>query len=312
MKKGIKVIHLAQDNNLEIIAGEKGLETLVYEAMISRPGIELAGFMDFFDEKRVILMGSKETSFLELFSEAEQEQRLRNIFKLKPPAMIFSTNVQIKDVYKKLGDAYHIPILKSNLRTTALNSKLYGYLQDYLAIRQTVHGVLLDINGMGTLIIGKSGIGKSETALELVKRGHMLISDDRVDVFQKDVGTLIGEAPKILERYLEVRGIGIIDVISMYGVGSYRDSKKIRLVVELEKWEQGKHYDRLGLESNMIKYFDTEIPKVTIPVLPGRNVALLVESAAMNEKLKYLGYHAAFNLTRDIMRSINENEKKSK
>ena len=312
MKKGIKVIHLAQDNHLEIIAGEKGLETYISEEMISRPGIELAGFMDFFDRKRVILMGSKETSFLELFSEEEQEQRLRNIFKLAPPAMIFSTNVNVKALYKRLGDEYGIPILKSNLRTTALNSKLYSYLQDYLATRKTVHGVLLDINGMGTLIIGKSGIGKSETALELVKRGHMLISDDRVDVFQKDVGTLIGEAPQILERYLEVRGIGIIDIISMYGVGSYRDSKKIRLVVELEKWEQGRHYDRLGLESNTIKYFDTEIPKVTIPVLPGRNVALLVESAAMNEKLKYLGYHAAFNLTRDIMRSINENEKKSK
>lgn len=312
MKKGIKAVQLAQDNHLEILAGKKGLETFISEQMISRPGIELAGFMDFFDKNRVILMGSKETSFLDLFTEEEQETRLRNIFKQNPPAMIFSTNVLVKDVYKKLGDEYGIPILKSNLRTTALNSKLYGYLQDHLAIRQTVHGVLLDINGMGTLIIGKSGIGKSETALELVKRGHMLISDDRVDVFQKDVGTLIGEAPQILERYLEVRGIGIIDIISMYGVGSYRDSKKIRLVVELERWEQGRHYDRLGLESNMIKYFDTEIPKVTIPVLPGRNVALLVESAAMNEKLKYLGYHAAFNLTRDIMRSINENEKKSK
>jgi HPr kinase/phosphorylase len=166
----------------------------------------------------------------------------------------------------------------------------------------------MDINGMGTLIIGKSGIGKSETALELIKRGHMLISDDRVDIFQKDVGTLIGEAPKILERYLEVRGIGIIDVVSMFGIGSYRESKKVRLVVELEKWEEKKNYDRLGLNTKTTKYFDTEIPIVTIPVLPGRNVALLVESAAMNEKLKYLGYHAAFNLTREVMRNIKDNE----
>ena len=127
-----------------------------------------------------------------------------------------------------------------------------------------------------------------------------------------DVGILIGEAPKILERFLEVRGIGIIDVVSMFGVGAYRNQKKIRLVVELEKWVEGKSYDRLGLTSKTIKYFDTEIPKVTIPVLPGRNLALLVEAAAMNQKLKYLGYHAAFNLTRDIMRSINENEKSKK
>lgn len=306
--KVIKVIQLAKENDLEMVAGETGLDKPVTEVMISRPGIELAGFMEFFDPERVILIGSKEASFLNLLDAPLQEKRLTEIFKLNPPALIFSTNVEIKDIFIKLGNKYHVPILKSKLRTTALNSKLYSYLQENLAKRQTVHGVLMDINGMGTLIIGKSGIGKSETALELIKRGHMLISDDRVDIFQKDVGTLIGEAPKILERYLEVRGIGIIDVVSMFGIGSYRESKKVRLVVELEKWEEKKNYDRLGLNTKTTKYFDTEIPIVTIPVLPGRNVALLVESAAMNEKLKYLGYHAAFNLTREVMRNIKDNE----
>jgi HPr kinase/phosphorylase len=306
--KVIKVIQLAKENDLEMVAGETGLDKPVTEVMISRPGIELAGFMEFFDPERVILIGSKEASFLNLLDASLQEKRLTEIFKLNPPALIFSTNVEIKDIFIKLGNKYHVPILKSKLRTTALNSKLYSYLQENLAKRQTVHGVLMDINGMGTLIIGKSGIGKSETALELIKRGHMLISDDRVDIFQKDVGTLIGEAPKILERYLEVRGIGIIDVVSMFGIGSYRESKKVRLVVELEKWEEKKNYDRLGLNTKTTKYFDTEIPIVTTPVLPGRNVALLVESAAMNEKLKYLGYHAAFNLTREVMRNIKDNE----
>lgn len=306
--KVIKVIQLAKENDLEMVAGETGLDKPVTEVMISRPGIELAGFMEFFDPERVILIGSKEASFLNLLDASLQEKRLTEIFKLNPPALIFSTNVEIKDIFIKLGNKYHVPILKSKLRTTALNSKLYSYLQENLAKRQTVHGVLMDINGMGTLIIGKSGIGKSETALELIKRGHMLISDDRVDIFQKDVGTLIGEAPKILERYLEVRGIGIIDVVSMFGIGSYRESKKVRLVVELEKWKEKKNYDRLGLNTKTTKYFDTEIPIVTIPVLPGRNVALLVESAAMNEKLKYLGYHAAFNLTREVMRNIKDNE----
>ena len=306
--KEIKVIQLAKENDLEMVAGETGLDKPVTEVMISRPGIELAGFMEFFDPERVILIGSKEASFLNLLDASLQEKRLIEIFKLTPPALIFSTNVEIKEIFIKLGNKYSVPILKSKLRTTALNSKLYSYLQENLAKRQTVHGVLMDINGMGTLIIGKSGIGKSETALELIKRGHMLISDDRVDIFQKDVGTLIGEAPRILERYLEVRGIGIIDVVSMFGIGSYRESKKVRLVVELEKWEEKKNYDRLGLNTKTTKYFDTEIPIVTIPVLPGRNVALLVESAAMNEKLKYLGYHAAFNLTREVMRNIKDNE----
>lgn len=310
--KNIKVIQLARENNLKIIAGETGLHNVCKEMMISRPGIELAGFMDFFDSDRVILIGSKEYSFFKMFEPMIQEVRLRQIFKLKPPAVVFSVNVEILDVFKKLGNEYGIPILSSSLRTTALNSKLYSYLQDKLAPRQTVHGGLLDINGMGTLIIGKSGIGKSETALELVKRGHILISDDRVDVFQKDTGTLIGEAPPILQRYLEVRGIGIVDVVSMFGIGAYRESKKIKLVVELEKWDEFATYDRLGLETKTTKYFDTEIPIITIPVLPGRNVALLVEAAAMNEKLKSLGYHAAFNLSNEVMRSIKENEKENK
>lgn len=305
---GIKVIHLVKDNQLTILAGKQGLENFIYEDMISRPGIELAGFMDFFDAKRVILIGSKENSFSNLFSLVIQEERIRDIFSHRPPAVIFSVNVEVSDLYIRLGNEYGIPILKSNLRTTALNSKLYSYLQEKLTERQTVHGVLLDIGGLGTLIIGKSGIGKSETALELIKRGHILISDDRVDVYQKDVGILIGQAPKILERYLEIRGIGIVDVVSMFGVGAYRETKKIRLVVELEKWEENKYYDRLGLDLETTKFFDTEIPKVTIPVLPGRNVATLVESAAMNEKLKYMGYHAAFNLTREITRHMKKSE----
>lgn len=307
--KGIKVLKMINDNQLEIFSGLDGIHELITETMLSRPGIELAGYMEFFDEKRVILIGSKELTFFNSFSETIQEQRLRKILSLKPPAMVFSKNVLISKLFIDLGNEYAVPMLKSNLRTTAINSKLYNYLQDKLSLRQSVHGVLLDINGMGTLIIGESGIGKSETALELIKRGHMLISDDRVDVFQKDVGLLMGEAPPILQRYLEVRGIGIVDVISMFGVSSYREFKQIRLVVELQKWESFNNYDRLGIETQTIKYFDTEIPKVTIPVSPGRNVALLVESAALNQKLKYLGYHAAFNLTREVTRSIKENEK---
>lgn len=310
--KGIKVLKLINDNQLEIFAGLGGIHEIITDTMLSRPGIELAGYMDFFDQKRVILIGSKEASFFKSFSKETQEERLRKILSLKPPAVVFSKNVDIDKLYIDLGNEYNVPMLKSNLRTTAINSKLYNYLQDNLSLRESVHGVLLDINGMGTLIIGESGIGKSETALELIKRGHMLISDDRVDIFQKDVGLLMGEAPPILQRYLEVRGIGIVDVISMFGVSSYREFKQIRLVVKLEKWENFNNYDRLGLETQTIKYFDTEIPKIIIPVSPGRNVSLLVESAALNQKLKYLGYHAAFNLTREVTRSIKENEQNKK
>jgi len=293
----LKVKHLIKDLDLKIIAGKKGLENEITVEMLSRPGVELAGFLDFFERERLILIGSKEDHFMNLLPVDVKRSRIEDIMMQKPPAIIFSVNVDIEDMFIELGDKYQVAIIKSDNRTTALSSSLYAYLHAKLAPRISVHGVLLDIHGMGTLITGKSGIGKSETALELIKRGHILVSDDRVDIFEAAHGVLIGSAPKILEKYIEVRGIGIVDVVSMFGAGAYRENKKIRLVVELEHWKKGKQYDRLGIETQMVKYFNTEIAKITIPVLPGRNVATLVESAAMNQKLKYLGYNAAKDLT---------------
>ena len=181
-------------------------------------------------------------------------------------------------------------------------SKMFGFLCSHLSPRESVHGVLLDINGMGTLIVGKSGIGKSETALELVKRGHQLIADDRVEIYEKEVGVLIGEAPELIAQYLEVRGVGIVNVMHMFGAGAYRENKKIRLVIVLEQWDQNKYYDRLGLNPEKVVYFNTELPKIVIPILPGRNNAVLVESAATNQKLKYLGLDGAKTLTERIGR----------
>jgi HPr kinase/phosphorylase len=273
--------------------------------MISRPGVEIAGFLDFFEPERLILIGSKENSFLNLLDVKVQKERLEPIFKLQPPAFIFSVNVVINDIFIELGNKYQVPILKSDLRTTVLSSQLYSYLHSKLAPRKSLHGVLLDIHGLGTLIVGKSGIGKSETALELIKRGHILISDDRVDVFEAAPGVVIGSAPKILERFIEIRGIGIVDVVQMFGAACYRENKKIRLIVELELWQENKVYDRLGIETEKVKIFDTEIHKLTIPVLPGRNVATLVESAALNQKLKYLGYDAAKVLTENVAKAAS-------
>lgn len=292
-KQKIKVKKVVNDLSLSVLAGESGLDKYMSEEMLTRPGVELAGFYDFMDADRMVLIGSKEASYLKLLSEDRQRERITKLFEFLPPGFVISRNVEVPEIFIELGNKYGVPVMKSDMRTTPLSSKLYSYLQEHLADRMSVHGVLLDINGMGTLIIGKSGIGKSETALELIKRGHQLISDDRVDVFQKDVGILIGTAPEIIAKFMEIRGIGIVDVVSMFGVSAYRETKKIRLVVELEKWEDGKYYDRLGLSTDKVKYFDTEIAKVVIPILPGRNVATLVESAAMNEKLKYLGYNAA-------------------
>ncbi len=296
----MNVKKLVKDINLKVVAGENGLERKIVDANVTRPGLELAGFFDFFEPKRIMLMGSKESSFLKTVDVNDSIERISKIFEMNPPCLICSLNVEVPDFLIELGNKYNVPILKSELRTTAISSNLYNYLQEKLAPVQTIHGVLMDINGMGTLIMGKSGIGKSETAMELIKRGHQLISDDRVDVFEKEPGNLIGRSPKVLQHYIELRGIGIVDVVHLFGAGAFRESKKIRLVVELENWEEGKYYDRLGIESETVRIFNTDVHKVVIPVLPGRNLALLVESAALNEKLKTFGINSALEFTQSI------------
>jgi HPr kinase/phosphorylase len=301
----LKIKHLIRDLKLVLLNDSKTLENEIKSEMLSRPGVELAGFLDFFDADRLILIGSKETHFMQLLPQMIQIERIEDIFKKNPPGVIFSVNVDVEPILIELGNTYGVAVMKSDSRTTPLSGSLYQYLHSKLAPRTSLHGVLLDIHGMGTLITGKSGIGKSETALELIKRGHILISDDRVDIFEAAPGVLVGSAPKILERYIEVRGIGIVDVVHMFGAGAYRENKKIRLVVELEHWKKGKVYDRLGIETETIKIFNTEIAKITIPVLPGRNVATLVESAAMNQKLKYLGYNAAQALTQAVAKKAS-------
>lgn len=308
-KKGIKIRQLAEEMDLELLAGEKGLDKEVRVEMISRPGIEMAGIFDYIDAERLILIGVKESRFLDSFSDEIKKERLHKLLSYKPPAIIFPQNKEVElviDLFKEIGEEYGVPILRSELNTTPLNSQLYFYLHKQLAERIGVHGVFVDIYGMGTLIIGRSGIGKSETALELIKRGHILISDDLVEIYQSTVGNLIGTAPSILRRYLEIRGIGIVDVISMFGTGAYRESKRVSLVVELERWRDDKEYDRIGLSNETVVYFNTEIPKITIPVLPGRNVATLVESAAMNQKLKSLGHNAALNFTKAVSKHSRE------
>ena len=300
-----------KDNNLELLAGEKGLDGKISEDEISRPGLEFAGFFDFFEHKRILLIGSKDASFLKTLPEEVKEKNVNKIFELMPPCIVFSKRVVIDDLFIVAANKYNVPVFRSNLTTTPTSSKIYTYLQERLAEKLSIHGTLLDINGMGTLIIGKSGIGKSETALDLIKRGHQLIADDLVEVWEKEPGNLIGTAPQILKRYMEIRGIGVVDVVTMFGASSYRDKKNIRLVVELEKWDESRYYDRLGLDSKKIKYFNTEIALVTIPVLPGRTVSLLVESAAMNEKLKLMGYNSALEFVERVdARAANKREDK--
>ena len=301
----LRIKHILKDLDLILLTTEKTSERQIKSEMLSRPGVEIAGFFDFFDTERLVLIGSKEKHFLNLLPLDIQKQRLEDMMRRNPPGILFSVSIDVPDWVIELGELYNVAILKGKVRTTPLNGMLYQYLRDKLAPRKSVHGVLMDIHGMGTLIIGKSGIGKSETALELIKRGHILVSDDRVDIYEASPGLLVGHAPKILERYIEVRGIGIVDVVKMFGAGAFRESKKLRLVVELEHWKKEKQYDRLGTETDKVTFFNTDITKVTIPVLPGRNVATLVETVALNQKLKYLGYNASEELMEAVSKKAS-------
>lgn len=300
MERKVTVKELAKVMELSVLAGEAGLENVITDEEITFPWLELTGVFKYFQPQKINLIGSKEATYLKELGYDLAKERVKELFTHKPRAIVFSRNVEVPDYFVEFGNLNNIAILKSELRTTSLHSKLFGYLCSKLSPRESVHGVLMDINGMGTLIIGKSGIGKSETALELVKRGHQLIADDRVEVYEKEVGILIGEAPETIAQYLEVRGVGIVNVMHMFGAGAYRENKKIRLVIELEAWDKNKYYDRLGLDLEKVVYFNTELPKITIPILPGRNNAVLVEAAATNQKLKYLGLDGAKTLTERI------------
>lgn len=305
----ISVSELIKNTNLEIISGEKGINGLIKTDMVCHPGMEFAGFFDYYDEQRVIIIGSKEIKYLLTRNINTQKERVEKIFAKNPPAVIYSLNVELPQYFVEFSNKYNVPLLKSNMITDAISSKVYVYLQSKIAPIISVHATLLDINGIGTLIIGKSGIGKSETAMELIKKGHQLVADDLVEIYEKEPGNLIGYAPDILRRYLEIRGIGIVDVVHMFGSQAYSHQKSVRLVVELEKWSEENTYDRIGLENKTIKYFDTEITHVVLPILPGRNVASLVECAANNEKLKYLGYNSALEFTKTVNNLVKGGKK---
>ena len=225
----------------------------------------------------------------------------------KTPCLVIARDLKVPAELEKSAKANNIPILLSSLPTTRLSSKMTDYLEGKLAERRAMHGVLVDIYGLGVLITGDSGVGKSETALELIKRGHRLIADDRVEVWQQDEQTVVGEAPQILRHLLEIRGIGIIDVMNLFGAGAVRQDTDISLIVHLENWSKDKQFDRLGSGEQSQQIFDVSVPKITIPVKIGRNLAIIIEAAAMNFRAKTMGYDATKAFERNLNNLIKEN-----
>ncbi len=299
---------VVEEFQLKVLAGEMGLERTIAVSDLHRPAFILAGFPLNHPPERIQIMGKTELSFIEQLEGAKRVDRLQQICHNDTPCIIVAHGEQPPVDLIDCAERSQVPLLQTNLSTTKFISKLTNYLEAELSPRTTLHGVLIEVYGVGVLITGNSGIGKSETALELLKRGHRLVADDAVEIRQTAENELIGNAPELIECLMEIRGIGILNIMTMFGAGAVRIRKKITLAVQLEYWDSRKNYDRLGLDEESMQILDTSIPKVTIPVRPGRNLAVIVEVAAMNYRLKRMGYHAAMQFTHRLAETMEESE----
>ena len=289
----VTVKMLVDKLKLKVVYGnEELLAKAITTADISRPGLEMTGYFDYYSPERLQLVGMKEWSYLKTMTDYNRYSVFANMFKAETPAVIVARGLEIPEEMLQAAKENGVAVLQGRNSTSSLSGDMSWYLNSQLAERTSVHGVLVDIYGMGVLIQGDSGIGKSETALELVKRGHRLVADDRVDVYAKDEGTLWGEPAEILLHLLEIRGVGIIDVMSLYGASAVRDSSQVQLCICLEHFENDEVFDRLGNNNEEIELQGVKIPRIRIPVKTGRNVSVVIEAAAMNYRAKQMGYDA--------------------
>ncbi len=267
----------------------------------NRPGMQFANYWDFFAYERPQLLGKVEMTYLSQLDESTRRERLAKYFSYPLPCIIICRGYPCFDEMLVFAAAHNVPIYSTKKETTTFELELISYLRNYLAPRETRHGVLVNVYGTGLLITGNSGVGKSEAALELVKRGHQLVADDVVDIRRVSEDRLIGEAPELVRHFMEIRGVGIIDIAMMYGVGAIIRSKSIDMEVHLEMWQAGKEYDRLGMADNYTEILGVRVPSLLLPIHPGRNLAVVLEVAARNFRLKQTGYNAAMELTRRHM-----------
>lgn len=307
----VTVKMLVDKVKLKVIYGTKELlEKPITTADISRPGLEMTGYFDYYSPERIQLVGMKEWSYLNTMTDYNRYSVFTTMFKKETPAIIVARGLEIPKEMLRAAKENGVCVLQGHNGTSTLSGEMSWYLNAQLAERTSVHGVLVDIYGMGVLIQGDSGIGKSETGLELVKRGHRLVADDRVDVYAKDEETLWGEPAEILRHLLEIRGVGIIDVMSLYGASAVRNSSQVQLAIYLENFEKEKIFDRLGNGNEEIELQGVKIPCVRIPVKTGRNVSIVIEAAAMNYRAKQMGFDATKTFEDRLTKLINENGEK--
>ena len=285
---------IVEEHNLEILHASKNYETqriVTYD--VNRPAMQLTGFYNYFDPHRIQIIGRVESTYLDTLSHAERVAALERFMQYDIAALVICHGMQPFPECMEMAERYDRNVFITAEDTSEFQASVISSLRNHLAPRVTSHGVLVEIYGEGVLLTGDSGIGKSETALELIKRGHRLIADDAVEIKKVGRARLVGDAPEMIRYYMELRGIGVVNVRRIYGIGAVKPESGIDLVVHLEPWEEGKAYDRLGLTSEVETILGVEIPRVTIPVRPGRNLAVILELAAMNNRQKKLGYNAA-------------------
>ncbi len=304
----VSLLKIIKEFNLIQLNETKDVDkVMVSSNEVNRTGLPLTGFFDYFDNHRIQIIGNVETAYLSTMSEDQIRNAMELLFKNDIPAMIISRDIEPDPIILEIANKYNTPVLRTNLSTSRFVSSLIAFLNVQLAPRETRHGVLVEVYGEGILLLADSGVGKSEAAVELVKRGHRLIADDAVEIRKVSDITLVGTAPEIIKHFIEIRGIGIVDVKNIFGVGAVKDSEKIDLVINLENWQPKKQYDRLGLKTEYTEILGLKVPSLTVPVKPGRNLAVIIEVAAMNNRQKRMGYNAAQALN-DRLMNIAETE----
>ena len=301
----VPLSQIAEALNLtEVYVAENYKETNISTVEINRPGLELTGYLEFFDNKRIQVLGNTEFSYLGRYGPEAQKMVIDSIFSFGPPAVIICRDIEPSNAILESAKLHKVSIFSTPQSTSDLTASLVQYLNKELAPRITRHGVLVEVYGEGCLLTGDSGVGKSETAIELIKRGHRLVSDDVVELRKVSDVTLVGSAPDITRHFIELRGIGIIDVKTLFGVESVKDTQSIDLVIKLEEWDRDKEYDRLGLHEEYTEYLGNKIVCHSLPIRPGRNLAIIVESAAVNHRQKKMGYNAAEELYKRVQANL--------
>lgn len=308
-KYSVELSKIIKEFNLEVIHESEGMaDVMVRNNELNRPSLQLAGFFDYFDNTRVQIIGRVETSYLEQMTLEEKEEALEKLFKRDIPCVIVTRGIEVHPIMLDLAKKYNIPLLRTGVATSRFISALIAFLNIELAPRMTTHGVLVEVYGEGVLLLGDSGVGKSETAVELVKRGHRLVADDAVELKRVSDKSILGSAPDIIRHFIEIRGIGIIDVKNVFGIGAVKNTEKIDLIINLEIWQDKKQYDRLGLTTEYTELLGINIPSLTIPVKPGRNLAVVIEVAAINHRQKRMGYNAAEALNERLTSEMSKNK----